>query len=34
MEDKLNALEKEREYLLDMCPEEKRDDMTMRRKLL
>jgi hypothetical protein len=26
MEDKLNALEKEREYLLDMCPKEKRDD--------
>jgi hypothetical protein len=26
MEDKLNASEKEREYLLDMCPKEKSDD--------
>jgi len=25
MEDKLNALEKEREYLVDMCPKDKRD---------
>jgi hypothetical protein len=25
MEDKLNALEKEREYLLDMCPTDKQD---------
>ncbi len=25
MEDKLNALEKEREYLLEMCPKDKRD---------
>jgi hypothetical protein len=25
MEDKLNALEKEREYLLDMCPKDKQD---------
>jgi hypothetical protein len=26
MEDKLNALEKEREYLLEMCPKDKRDE--------
>ncbi len=25
MEDKLNALEKEREYLVEMCPKDKRD---------
>ncbi len=26
MEDKLNALEKEKEYLVDMCPKNKRDN--------
>jgi len=26
MEDKLNALEKEREFLVDMCPRDKRED--------
>ena len=33
MEDKLNALEKEREYLADMCPKDKRTTMRMERRL-
>ncbi len=32
MEDKLNALEKEREYLLEMCPKDKQDSYENRQE--